>query len=195
MRKQGHGNENEIEYSEGEQSSFPRPIPVHHHGQAQEYECASDRRPRGHTEKSQACPDGYKLGDQRQEITDAQVDHGEPAPKWPKAVKDQFRVAAVSGGTQTHGHFLYDDSHATGEHDEGNEEPNPKPRARRGIGNHAWAVVLSQHHENSGSDEQPQKTEPGEGTPLRARRRNTDTVMRTIDVLVGDNDIFLGNGL
>src|ERR1700719_1965619 len=152
VRKQGYGNENEIEYGEGEQGSFPRPITVHHHGQAQEHKCASDRRPSGHAKKSQARANGDKLGDQSQEIADAQVDHGEPTPERPKAVKDQFRVSAMRGGTETHGHFLYDDGHTKRENDEGDEEPNSKPRARRGVGNHTWAVVLPKHHENSGAN-------------------------------------------
>src|SRR6266404_2354270 len=70
----------------------------------------------------------------------------------PKAVKDQYRVTAMRGGTETHGHLLYDNGHTKRENDEGDEEPNSKPRARRGVGNHTWAVVLPKHHENSGAN-------------------------------------------
>jgi hypothetical protein len=191
----GDRNENEIEYGDSKQSSFPRPITVHRYGRAQEHKCTSDSSPRRNAKESQSGTDGNELGDQRQEIANAQVDHGEPAPKRPKAVKDQLRMTVVRGGTQPHGNLLYDDCHAKRENDEGNEEPNSKSRARCSVGNHAWAVVLSQHDENSGSYEQPQQAELGEGTPLGARRRNTDTVMRTINVLVGDNDIFFGGRL
>src|SRR5208283_1044291 len=137
-----------------------------HDGQAQEHECAGNRSPRGHSKKSQARTDGNKLSDQRQEIADAQVDHGEPTPKWPKAVEDQFRMTAMRSGTETHGHLLYDNGHAKRENDERDEEPNSKPCPGRGIGNHAGAVVLSKHHENSGSDEQPQQTKPREDPSL-----------------------------
>src|ERR1700719_2075896 len=195
VRKQGYGNENEIEYGEGEQGSFPRPITVHHHGQAQEHKRASDRRQTGHAKKSQARANGDTLGDQSQEIADAQVDHGEPTPERPKAFKDQFRVSAMRGGTETHGHFLYDDGHAKREDDEGDEEPNSKSRARRCVGNHTRAVILTQHDKNSRSDKQPQQAKPGEETSLGASREDTHAVMRTIYVLVGDNDVFLGDGL
>ena len=77
----------------------------------------------------------------------------------------------------------------------GMKNPIPNRAPCRGVGNHTWAVVLSEHHKNSGSDEQPQQAEPGEGTPLGARRGHTHPVMRTIHVLVGDNDIFLRDGL
>src|SRR5208337_5597345 len=103
------------------------------------------------SKKSQPGANGNELGDQRQEVADAQVDHGEPAPKRPKAVKDQFRMTAMRGGAQTHGHLLYDDGHAKRKHDKGKEESDSKPRARRGVGNHAGAVVLPKHHEDSGS--------------------------------------------
>src|SRR5271169_4849701 len=152
VREQGNGNENEIEYGDSKQGSFPGPITVHYYGQTQEQERTDDRSPRGHAKKSQACTDGNKLGDQRQEIADAQVNHREPAPERAEAVKDQFRMTAMSGGTETHGHLLYDDCHTKRKNNEGNEESNSKPCARRGVGNHARAIVLSKHHENSGSD-------------------------------------------
>ena len=104
-------------------------------------------------------------------------------------------MAAMSGGTQPHGHLLYDDRHAECQNHEGNEESDSKSCARRRVGNHAGAVVLSKHHENSRSNEQPQETEFGEGPSLGARRRNPDTVVCTIDVLMGDYNIFLGDGL
>jgi hypothetical protein len=65
VREQGHRNENEIEYGDLEQGSFPRPITVHHYGQAQEHECATDCSPRGHAKKSQARTDGNKLSVRR----------------------------------------------------------------------------------------------------------------------------------
>ena len=189
------GTNIEIEYGDGEQGSFPCPITVHRYGRTQEHERAEDRSPRGHAKKSQACADGNELGDQRQKVADAQVDHGEPAPKRPKAVKDQFRMAAMRGGSQAHGHLLYDDGHAKRKNDEGDEESNSKPRARRGVGNHAGAVVLSQHDEDSGPDQQPQQTELREGAPLGARRGHAHAVVRTINVLVGDDDVLLGDAL
>jgi hypothetical protein len=90
---------------------------------------------------------------------------------------------------------LYNDCHAKRENDEGDEESNSKPCAGRGVGNHTWAVVLSKHHENSGSDEQPQQAKLGKETPLGARRGYTYPVMRPIHVLVRDNDILLRGGL
>ena len=103
-------------------------------------------------------------------------------------------MTAMSGGTETHRHFLYDDCHAKREHNEGNEESASKPCARRGLGKHAGAVVLSQHNENSRSEEQPQQMEPGKDTPLGAGGGHTHPVMRTINVLMSDNDVFLGDG-
>jgi hypothetical protein len=102
-------------------------------------------------------------------------------------------MTTMSGGAETHRHLLYDDRHAKREYNEGNEESNSKPCARRGVGKHTGAVVLSKHDKNSGPDEQPQQTEPGEDTPLGTRRGYTHAVVRTVNVLVRDNDTLSGD--
>jgi hypothetical protein len=104
-------------------------------------------------------------------------------------------MTAMSGGAETHRHLLYDDRHAKREHNEGNEESDSKPCARRGVGKHTRAIVLSEHDENSGPDKQPQQAELGQDAPLGARRGHTHAVMRTINILVRNNDIFSGDGL
>ena len=108
-------------------------------------------------EESQAGADGDELGDQGEKVADHEVDHREPSPERTEAVEDEFGVSAMGGGAEAHGHFLNDAGHDEGEDDEGKEEADAVAGSGGGIGQHAGAVVLSEHDEDAGTDEQPEQ--------------------------------------
>src|SRR5438309_510246 len=85
-------------------------------------EGAENRGPWRHAKKSKAGANGDKFCDERQEIADSEIDHREPAPERPKSVENQFGMAAMRGGAETHGHFLNDDRHNEGEHNKRDKE-------------------------------------------------------------------------
>ena len=153
-----------------------------------------NRGPRGHPEEAQAGAYGNELGDERQEVPDSQVDHGEPSPERPEAVEDQLGMSAMGGRTQADRHLLDHDRHAKCEEHKRNEKTDAKLRARGGIGKHAGPVILSQHDQHARPNQQPQQSRPGEEATLGARRRHPDTIMGAIHVFVGDDDCFIARG-
>ena len=74
-----------------------------------------------------------------------------------EAFEDKFGVTAMRGGPEADGHFLDNDRHAKREGDERNEESDAELGTGGGIGQHAGAVVFSQHDQDAGADEQPEK--------------------------------------
>jgi hypothetical protein len=58
----------------------------------------------------------------------------------------------MGGCAQADGHFLDYDGHAEREGDEGEEEADAEPGAGGGVGEHAGAVVLSEHDQDAGAD-------------------------------------------
>ena len=111
------------------------------------------------TEKSKTGADADKFGDQRQEISQHQVAHGEEAPEFSEAVEDKFGMAAMSDRTQAHGHFLHDEADQECEHDEGKEKADAKTRAGGGIRKHAGRVIFAEENQYSRADEQPEQAE------------------------------------
>ena len=85
----------------------------------------------------------------------AEVDHRKPSPEGTEALKDQLGVSAMGGGAQAHCHLLHNDRHAKREGDEWDEEADAKLGAGRRVGEHAGPVILSQHDQNTGTDQQP----------------------------------------
>ena len=73
VRKQRHRNKTRLKMAIASRVRSTSRL-VDHDSQAQEHECTANRGPWGKTKKTQACPNGNKLSDQRQEIADAQVD-------------------------------------------------------------------------------------------------------------------------
>ncbi len=67
-------------------------------------------------------------------------------------------MAAVGSGAEADGHFLDDDGHAEGENDERKEESDAEFGAGGGVGNHAGAVIFTEHDQDAGTDEQPEET-------------------------------------
>ena len=102
-----------------------------------------NRDPGRNSEEAEAGADGDELGDEGEEVADAEIDHGEPSPEGAEALEDEFGVAAMGGGAEADGHFLDDDCHAEGEDDEGEEEADAELGAGGGVGEHAGAVVLA----------------------------------------------------
>ena len=128
----------------------------------------------------------------RQEIADHQVDHREPAPERAEPVVDQLGVSPVRDGSETHGHLLDHQRHDERKNDEGNEEANAITGAGRGIGKHARAVVLAEHHQNAGADQQPQQTQVAERAFVDASLRDAPAIAGPVHVLVRDGRS--GNG-
>src|SRR5665213_449726 len=107
----------------------------------------------------------------------------EPAPHAAVALQHELAVAAVGDGADAHAHLLADERHHEQERDEWHEEPEPVLRAIGGVGDHARPVVLPEHREDPGADEQPQKP-PALAVP--ASVMNARAVARAREVLVGD---------
>src|SRR5271170_3859694 len=135
-------NEYQVEYGGGEGDAFPSPIAVTHQCGVEDDERDEDRGPGADSEETQAGADGDELGDESEEVADAEVDHGEPSPEGAEAVEDEFGVTAMGSGAEADGHFLDDDGHAEGEGDEGDEESDAELGAGGGVGKHAGAVVF-----------------------------------------------------
>src|SRR5579863_2371066 len=180
------GNKNQVEGGGGKGDAFPRPIAMTHERGVENDERDEDGGPGGNSEEAEAGADGDELGDQREEVADAEVEHGEPSPEGAEAFEDEFGVAAMGGGAEADGHLLYDDCHAEGESDEGDEEADAEARAGGGVGEHAGAVVFSEHDEDAGADQQPQEAGFGGQTAARSRVGDTDAVVGAVDVFVGD---------
>jgi len=94
-------------------------------------------------------------------------------------------------GAEAHGHFLDDDRHAEGESDEGDKEPDTELGAGSGVREHAGSVVFSEHDKYAGAGEQPQETGSGRKAALGAGGGDTDAIVGTIDILVGDYYYFV----
>ncbi len=132
-----------------------------------------------------------EFGDEGEEVADAEVDHREPSPERTEAIEDEFGVAAMGSGAEANGHFLHDDGHAEGEGDKGNEETDTELGAGSGVGEHAGAVILPEHDEDAGADEQPQETGAGRKAGLSAGSGDADAIMGTVDVFVSYYDDFV----
>ncbi len=136
-------NEDQVECGCGEGDAFPGPVAVTHERGVEDYQRDEDRDPGRDAEETEAGADGDELGDESEEVADAEVDHGEPSPEGTEALEDEFGVSAMGGGAEADGHFLDDDGHAEREGDEGEEESDAELGAGGGVGEHAGAVVLS----------------------------------------------------
>ena len=145
MAQQGDGDEYQVEHGGDERDALPRPVAVSHQSDEEHEPCTQDGDGGRDAEESKAGADGDELGDQREEVADHEVDHGEPSPEGAEAVEDEFGVTAVRGGTEAHGHFLHDAGHDEREDHEGEEETNAVAGSGGGVGEHAGAVVFAEH--------------------------------------------------
>ncbi len=165
-----------------------------HERGVEDHERDEDRGPGRHSEEAEAGADGDELGDQREEVADAEVDHGEPSPEGTEALEDEFGVSAMGGGAEADGHFLDDDCHAKGEGDKWEEEAYAELGAGGGVGEHAGAVVLSQHDEDAGADQQPQQARSRGKAAVGAGGGDADAIVGAVDVFVSDYYLFFGLG-
>jgi len=94
----------------------------------------------------------------------------------------------MGSGAEADGHFLDDASHDEGEHDEWEKESNAVVRAGGGIGEHAGAVIFSEHDEDAGADQQPEQAGARPGAMLGTGFGDAVAVMGAIDIFVGDDD-------
>ena len=158
------------------------------------HQCNEEDQPRAedgnggaHAEVSEAGTDGDELGDEGEEVADHEVDHGKPSPERAEAIEDEFGVASMGGGAETHGHFLNYAGHEEGQHDEGQEEADAEAGAGGGIRQHAGAIVLAEHDEDAGTDEEPEQPGAGPEAALDAGGTHPVAIMGAVDVFVGDD--------
>jgi hypothetical protein len=103
----------------------------------------------------------------------------------------------MGGGAEADGHFLDYDCHAERQGDEGKKEADAEAGAGGGVGEHAGAVVLSEHNQDAGADEQPQEARFRGEAAVGAGGGDADAVVGAVDVFVGDYYYFvfdLGGG-
>jgi hypothetical protein len=93
-------------------------------------------------------------------------------------------------GPQSHRHLLHNNGHAKRERNKRKKKSDAELRAGSRIGEHAGPIVLSQHDQNPGPNQQPQQSRSGEHTALGAGCGYADAIMRPIHVFVGDHDDF-----
>ena len=196
-RQDGGGDEESVEDGEGQSNALPSPIATGGDGAEHDDQRRAHGDAGANAEKSQAGADADEFGDQREEIAQHQITHGEEAPEFTEAVEDEFGVAAMSDGAETHGHFLHDEADQEREHNEGKEEADAETRAGGGIGKHAGRVIFAEEDQYAGSDEEPQQAEASEesgAAPLAARAGDLPAVAGAIHILVRQemSQIFRG---
>src|SRR5438046_1827723 len=131
-----------------------------HQGQIQDSQRTQDCSPGRYAKETKTGPHGNELGNESQEIAEAEINHGKPSPEGSEAVKDQLRVAALGHSPQAHRHLLYHDGHYECQHDKGKEKADAKASASHGVGDHAGTVSFSQHDQDSWTNQQPQQAQP-----------------------------------
>src|ERR1700733_2311832 len=98
----------------------------------------------------------------------------------------------MGGCAEANCHFLHHTSHQKSENYEGQKETDTETCSSRSVGEHARTVVLAEHHENAGTDEQPEQVhsrqEAAPGTVLA----NLPAVVGAIDIFVSDDDARRG---
>jgi hypothetical protein len=155
-------NEYQVECGGGEGEAFPGPVAVAHECDVEDDQRNKDCSPGRDSEETEAGADGDELRDESEEVSDAEVDHGKPSPEGAEAVEDKFGVSAMRGGSEADGHFLDNDRHAKCQSHKRQEKTDAEFGARRGVGEHAGAVILPKHDEDARTDQQPEKAGSGE---------------------------------
>jgi hypothetical protein len=97
--------------------------------------------------------DGDEFGDEREQVADREVGHCEAAPTRAETIDDQFGVAATRRDSDAHDHLLHDVCQNERQDDEREEEADAERCAGHRVGQHAGAVVLAEHHEDTGPGE------------------------------------------
>jgi hypothetical protein len=90
---------------------------------------------------------------------------------------------------------LHHARHEECEHHKRHEETDAESGTRRGIRQHAGTVILSEHHQNAGTYEEPEQAEARPKSAACARRGNLFAVVGAIDIFVGNNDAVGGRRL
>ena len=188
MTEQSDGHEEQIEQRGDEGDALPGPVAMGHESDEEDDPSAEDGDGGADAEKSEAGADGDELGDQREEVADHEIDHGEPSPEGTEAIEDEFGMTAMSGGAEAHSHFLNDAGHEEGEHDEGQEEADAEARSGSGVGEHAGAIIFAEHDENARTDEQPEEAGARPESALGPGLRDSLAVVGAVDIFVGDDD-------
>jgi len=176
--------------------SFPGPITVRHDGQTQEHQRADDRSPWGTPKNPRPARMAInsvisvrKLPMPRS-IMENQPQNGPKSGRRsiPRG-RDAWRIPDAWSSLGT------DDGHAKRKHDEGKEETNSKPRARRGVGNHAGpsfspSMTRIPGPTSSHSRRNLEKVPRWARARTRARGRAHDQRLSCVN-----NDVCLGDSL
>ena len=194
-RQNRRRNKKSIEDGQAQSDSFPGPIAARGDRGRHDQQRPSHGDRRTNTEEAQPRAHPDELRDQRQEISQDQIAHGEESPKFAEAIEDQFGVSAVRDGAQSHRHFLHHESHDKRKHHKRYEESNSEARTIRRVRKHAGRIVLAQKHQHARSHQQPQQPDIPQGlraAPLGTRLRHLPSVPRAVHVL-GERDALDGN--
>ena len=183
MRQQGRRNEQQVEHGQPHQYALPGRIALKSQRADHEQDADPDRQPGRHAEIEAARLDRDELGDQRQQIAEHEVAHGEIAPERAEALKDEFGMAAMRRRAEPHRHFLNHERHQESEQDEGGEKADAIGRAGGRVGDHARAVVLAEHDQHARPRQQPEQPQR---SLCRAALQHFQTVLRPQDILVSE---------
>ena len=155
MGHEGRGDEEQVEGGKAHQQPFPGRIVAEQQRADDHADPDQHRQPGRHAEIEAAGLDGDEFGDERQDIAEDEVAHGEIAPEGAETLEDKLGVAPSGRNTEAHGHFLDEIGHDEGCQDERHEEPDAVGGAGGGVGHHARPVILAEHDKHAGSGEQP----------------------------------------
>ncbi len=147
----------QVEEGKAEHDALPTPVAPAAEREDDEREPERDGDAGAEVEVGEPDADGDELGDERDEVGEREVGGAEPAPHATVALQHELAVAAVGDGADAHAHLLADIGHGEQHGDERHEEAEAVLGAVGGVGDHARPVVLAEHREDAGADEQPQQ--------------------------------------
>jgi hypothetical protein len=154
MGQQRGRNEEQIPHGKRDHDAFPRHVPARAHRERDKKPRSDHGISRRNAEIGRARADRDEFGDEREQVADREIGPREASPRQAEAIDDQFGVSAARRDADAHDHLLDDIRQRERENDERDEEAHAERRARRGVGEHARAVVLAQHHEDAGSGQE-----------------------------------------
>src|SRR4029077_4079318 len=160
MRKNRRGKKQAIKNRKAHDGSFPSPITAGGDCRDPDQERPADCNSRPDAEKTEAGANSDEFRHEGQEISDHQISHREETPEASEAVEDELGMPPMRDGTQPNGHFLHDETHDKGKHDEREKKADAKACAVRRIRKHAGRVVLAKKDENARSDQKPKDANP-----------------------------------
>jgi hypothetical protein len=149
--------EQAVEDRNAQHGALPAPVAPAAEREHDQHEAERHGHAGSEVEVGEPHADGDELGDQRDQVGQAEIARSEPAPQASVALEHQLAVAAVGDCADAHAHLLHHVGHHEQDRDHGHEEPDAILGAVGGVGDHARAVVLAEHREDPRPHEQPQQ--------------------------------------